>query len=351
MIKFLFILSFTLIALLGSFHTGAQAAMPEPNRSLAMARSAANRIDVQAALKPLFQLAREGKEEQLLRELSEIGQHGNWPVPARERVLHAFATGLADLRAWTVGPVVFDYLENYQPQTLVPHDDHPTAGVPLFNIRSAVMGSANEWRRRSAAATAKQLLARDEQAWLDGWLTASPSRRKGFEDTLSSASRNQLLELGRLSLQGVSQHPSLTTVAARSGLLLSDPVLFRRAIAAGRSPGLAQALRMAVTVFSDRENLALLEFSIREAPAGNAALAMAVLAPGMLDQPGTADLMFQTLDSRKLGSAAALVLSASQDPEIHDRLARMAAAEKTLASKRAALAMGNVQSGAGGDQR
>lgn len=351
MIKFLFILSFTFAAMLGSIHTLAQLSMPEPNWSLAMARSAAGSIETRAELKPLFQLAREGKDEQLLQELANIEKRSDWPLPAREYVLHRFASGLGDLQAWTVGPGVFEYLESYQAQTLVPHGDHASAGVPLFNIRSAAMGSANAWRRESAAARAKTLLEQDRQSWLDAYRTATVTQRRGFEDALNTADRDQLLELGRLSLQAVSQDPSLAAVAAQSALLRSDPVLFRQAISAGRGPGLARVLRTASTTFSDTENLAVLEYSIKHAPPGNAALAIAVLAPARLDQPEMAELMFWTLERQKLGSAAALVLSASTDPEIHKRLARMAVQENTLASKRAALAIGHLQADRPGDER
>jgi ATP phosphoribosyltransferase regulatory subunit HisZ len=127
--------------------------------------------------------------------------------------------------------------------------------------------------------------------------------------------------------------------------------LFQKAIVTGRVPGLAEVLRTASKTFSDAENLAVLEYSIKRAPLGNAALAIAVLAPARLDQQEMADLMFRTLDRRKLGSAAALVLSSSTDPEIHDRLSRVADRNGTLASKRAALAIGNLQAEPAGDER
>jgi hypothetical protein len=316
-----------------------------------MARSAANSIDVETALKPLFELAREGKDQKLLQRLMEIEKNSDWPVPAREQVLQAFAAGLGDLQPWTVGPNVIEYLVNYPPQTLVPHDDHDHFGVPLYSIRSAASGSANQWRREVAGTRAKSLFDQDGRSWLDAYLTATPVQRRGFEDALGSAEREHLLELGRLSLQAVSQDPSLAVVAAQSGLLLTDPVLFQKAIVTGRVPGLAEALRTASKTFSDAENLAVLEYSIKRAPLGNAALAIAVLAPARLDQQEMADLMFRTLDRRKLGSAAALVLSRSTDPEIHDRLSRAADRNGTLASKRAALAIGNLQAEHAGNER
>jgi hypothetical protein len=339
------------IMLLASPSATAQQPMPGPNWSLAMAREAAGQVDTQATLKPLFQLAREGKDKQLLQELAEIENRSDWPVPAREHVLHAFASGLGDLQAWAVGQSVIDLLASHQPQTLVPHGDHPEVGMPLFNIEAAAVGSANEWRRQSAAARAKKLLDQHAQAWLDAYLAGTPTQRRGYMDGLESASRNQLLELGELSLKSNSKDRSLAAIAAQSGLLLSDPNMFQRAISANPGPGLAVALRKASSTFSDSENLALIEYTIEQAPPGSAALAIALLAPARLDQPEVAELMFEVLGDRKLGSAAALVLATSKYPEIHQRLALLADEKNTLASKRAALAVSSSQAELAGDSQ
>jgi hypothetical protein len=344
-----FALIFSSIMLLAGFSASAQQPIPEPNWSLAMAREAASQVDAQAALKPLFQLAREGNDEQLLQELAEIEHRSDWPVPAREHVLHAFASGLGDLQAWTISQGVIDVLTSYQPQTLVPLGDHPEVGMPLFNIEAAAVGSANEWRRRSAAASAKSLLDQHAQVWLYAYLAGTPEQRRGYRDGLDSASRDQLLELGELSLKSISKDRSLAAIAAQSALLLSDPGMFQRAISANPGPGLAAVLGKASTTFSDSENLALLEYSIERAPPGNAALAIALLAPTRLDQAEMAELMFKVLDDRKLGSAAAMVLSRSKHPEVHRRLALLAAEKNTLASKRAALAVSNRQAELAGD--
>ena len=138
-----------------------------------------------------------------------------------------------------------------------------------------------------------------------------------------------------------------STVAARAGLLLSDPEMFQLALENGRGPGLAQALRAAADEFSDNDKLELLQVSILRAPPGNAALAIALLTPAMLDHPDAAELMFRTLENRELGSSAALVLSKSKDPGIQKRLAITASAKGSLASQRAALAIGQLQASEG----
>ena len=196
MIRSLFTAAILSITLLSSFQAAAQQSMQEPNWSRALARSEAGRVDSRETLKHLYRLARNGSEEQLILELERIRKNGNWPVPARENLLHAFATGLGDMEAWTVSAVVIGYLQDYQPQVIVPHDDNANAGVPLYNIRAAATGAANQWRRQAAVAQAERMLQQDEYAWLQAWLDAAPPQRKAYEDALGSAGNRQIAELG-----------------------------------------------------------------------------------------------------------------------------------------------------------
>ena len=304
-----------------------------------MARAAVDRIDAQAKLKSLFQLAREGKNSQLLQSMDAIESCDDWPVPAREHTLHAFATGLGDLPAGAVNSEVIKYLVSYEPQTMVPHSDHALIGVPLYNIRAATLGSLNEWRRQSAFGRSRQLLALGSAAWLDAYQSAGPQQKKGFRDALKTLSDEQLDELGQLSLQRSRDDASLASVAAWSGLLRSDPTLFREAIVSARGPELTHLIKAASTGFSDSETHELLSHLILHAPPGTAALAIAVLAPARLDQHDFTELMFDTLSDRELGAAAALVLASGTSPDIQQRLSDMAARKDSLASSRAALAM------------
>ena len=77
MIKFVTSLVFSATLLLTGLLLAAQESMPEPNWSLSKARAAALQVDTQAALKPLFRLAREGNDAQLLQALSEIEQRSD----------------------------------------------------------------------------------------------------------------------------------------------------------------------------------------------------------------------------------------------------------------------------------
>jgi hypothetical protein len=351
MIKSAHILIFALLSSLASLPLEAQSNIPKPNWNRPMALEAAGSIDTQAALKPLFQLAREGKDEQLLLALLAVEQRSGWPLPAREYLAHAFAVGLGDLPARAAGTEMLDYLLNYESRTLVPHDDQGMYGVPLFNVRAAAAGTRAKWERRSAAAEAEGLLEKDSQAWLDAWIDASPSRRKGYADALGYASPDKLSELGALSMQQAAKNSSLAEIAARTGLILGDLPLFSEAVSAGSGPWIVQAFRKASEKFSDDENFVLLQYSMERASPGTAALAMAELAPARLDQHAVADLMFQSLDNPKLGAAAALVLSKSRDPHVRERLKNVAASDNKLASQRAGIAIDTARDrSAGGEQ-
>ena len=82
---------------------------------------------------------------------------------------------------------------------------------------------------------------------------------------------------------------------------------------------------------------------MRRAPAPNAALSIAQLAPGLLHQPAALELIIALLGDRELGASAALALSHSTDPNLHERLYEVAGKDQGLASERAALALSLAQ--------
>ena len=118
----------------------AQAAMPKPNWDRALAVESARRVNGGPVLKNLYQLARTGKNRQLLDSLTALEQNRNWSVPAREYVIWTFTIGLSDMEANTVNLEVLEYLSAYEPRTLVSHDDRSDVGVALFNISAAAAG-------------------------------------------------------------------------------------------------------------------------------------------------------------------------------------------------------------------
>jgi hypothetical protein len=329
----------------------ADAQLPEPGWTVHEAREAAAQVDALAAVKPLFELARAGRDEDLLRALVALADRADWSEPARERVLHTFALGLADLPPGAVSREVTVWLLGYQPRTLVPHVDYPLAGVPLYGIGSAAAGALHSWERQTAAAEASQLLQAGVEDWLDAWLTAGPARQLGFVDSLDVAGAESLRRLTDQVLERLPAEPRLTPVAARAGILLTDPAIFERTVAAGGGPDLAPALRSAARAFDETERADLLLHAIRHAPAVNASLAIAELAPGLLHQPEVMEKLFAMLADRALGSAAALTLANSKNPAVRDRLEELADSGAGLQARRAAIAVETARHNAGGNRQ
>jgi ATP phosphoribosyltransferase regulatory subunit HisZ len=100
----------------------------------------------------------------------------------------------------------------------------------------------------------------------------------------------------------------------------------------------------------DAHVVLLLNHTLNQASDSRASLAIAHLAPTRLEDPAIREMMFNTLADQNLGAAAALVLSASPDPEIQSRLREIASEKDGLAQHRAALALSVRRAGGGAEQ-
>jgi hypothetical protein len=311
----------------------------EPNWTQQAALQAAGEVDLVTELGPLFERARAGRDADLRRQLEAVTANEKWPLPARERLLHAFALGLGDLPPGAAGPESLAYLLDYRPRTLVPHEDHASAGVPLFNVPAAAAGSVNLWRRQTAHDASRGFLARGAEAWLAAYSEAGPAGRRGFMDALELASDERLRAVAALALRDMTQRPELTGVATRSAALLPDADLLGDALVRGGGPELAAALRSAAAALDESERAGLLNRLVAEAPASTRALAIAELAPGLLHDSAIAGLLFDLLDDPALGASAALSLANCPEPAVRERLTELAARGDDTPSRRAAAAL------------
>ena len=328
-----------LFCLIPSLNLNGQTSMPEPNWDRSLALRTIHKTEAQATLKPLFQLARSGSNRELLDALSSIIQDPGLPDPVKDFTVFSFTLGLSDLDANTVNPEVLDFLSTYEAHTLVARDDHPRMAMPLFNIQAAAAGVRNSWERQQAAARATGLLQERPDQWISSYLAIGPAGRRGFEDALDFASPEQLRGLGWSALALLNEKPELTLVTARAGMDSGDFELLQQSISRGDGPGLSRVLEAASRKLSAEKRIDLLDYSLQLGSDTRAALAIAQLAPTLLDEPAVRQMLFNTLADRNLGAAAALVLGASTNPEIQARLSEIASKKEGLARQRAALAL------------
>jgi hypothetical protein len=97
-------------------------------------------------------------------------------------------------------------------------------------------------------------------------------------------------------------------------------------------------LRAAAGKLSSNDRAELLLASIESAPPQNAALAIALLSPGLQAEPAVASTLFDLLEDPQLGSAAALALARFDDAGIRSQLLLLSGSEG-LAASRARMAI------------
>jgi hypothetical protein len=86
------------------------------------------------------------------------------------------------------------------------------------------------------------------------------------------------------------------------------------------------------------ETATLLEFAIQQAPAGNAALAIAAWWPRLRHEPETRDLLVEILADPALGASAALALA--HNPDIQTiKILQDTASGDSAAAQRAQMAL------------
>jgi hypothetical protein len=297
---------------------GAEPGLAEPNWDRALAAQAAA-VDIGGELADLLALARIGDDAAVLAALRSAAQRPDWPMPARERLLRDFALGLADLRPHAVGPAVVAYLRGWKAQTLVPLDDHPEAGVPLFNVAAAAQGTVNAWQRQLGAGAAAGFGAAESAAWMNAYLAAEPATRSGYIDALETASTASLGALAAEVAVKLAARPELTPLLARLGARLGEPDLLTTVIRAGRGPGVAAALRTALDLAAT-ERMALLREALEQAPPEHAALAIAILGPGLARQDEAGDWLRDALERPELAGTSALALLAAGDADGANRI-------------------------------
>jgi hypothetical protein len=215
--------------------------------------------------------------------------------------------------------------------------------MPMFNVAAAAKGATVEWERQAAAAEADRLIVAGRQQWLDAYLQATPAQRAGFRRSAANYSDPELAALADFALTQSSQHPELAILASMAGLRLGDSTLFSQSLTSGSHHSLAEMIRSSREFFPRADIQAILLSTVQQAPPPIAALVIAELAPGLLDQPAVEDLLFGLLGDHQLGASAALALSIGDSPRRRARLAAVSGNSSQLASRRAQLALSAME--------
>ncbi|NIP17236.1 MAG: hypothetical protein GWM87_03060, partial [Xanthomonadales bacterium] len=151
----------------------------------------AAQTDTFATREALRQLALAGDGKELLDLLQSTSTRPDWPLPARENVLHDFAESLRGMPPGSVSPEVMGFLGDYRSQVLIARAEHPVTGVAMYNIRSVAHGVQHTWDRQEAAFEGAALLGRDPLALVGRFDSAGPAARQGYLDALDTATPGQ----------------------------------------------------------------------------------------------------------------------------------------------------------------
>ncbi len=297
-----------------------------------------DRAGAQAAIQTVNVGLEAGKIRDL-DSLKAVEQRNDWPLPAREASIYEFTRSLAVRPRDDVAPDVMRYLLNYQSRVLVPHEDHAGAALPLFNIRAAATGVENGWIRDESAASARLLLTTDPHQFVPGYFQATnPNQQSGYLDALQNADLVQVQAIQSTALDWPEGSPALTQLLAVTAVITTEPVATKRLLLDGRGASLAPALVALANHMSTADTANMLQFAINQAPARNAALAIAAWWPALKHDESTRQLLLARLGHPTLGAAAALALA--QDPDILTiRQLQLTAAGNSMASQRAQLAL------------
>ena len=263
----------------------------------------------------------------------------DWPLPAREAAIYRFTRSLADLPRDTVATAVMQHLQAYQARTLVPHEDHADALVPLFDIRSAATGVENGWQRIEYEEEAAALIKANPVAFVSAYMqTDKHSQRSGYLDALWSAGVADVVAVQDIVLRSLADTPALTGMVAVTAVITADHDAIQQLLTDGHGAGIPTALKQLDEQLHPEETASLLEFAVQQAPASNAALAIASWWPRLKHEAATRDLLIAALADPELGASAALALAQTPDIQTISDLQRTANGDST-AAKRAQMAL------------
>lgn len=326
------------LMLLASLATAA--VIPEPNWERADALSMVRAYDTTATRQGLLNLTIAGSTAEVLDLLQATGQRNDWPAPVREAVIFTYTQELRTLPPSAVPVEIMTYLKAYRAITLVPHDDHPSTGVPLYNIRAAAAGVEFDWLRQDALLEGLALLKSNPRALADVFLIEShPAARQGYLATLDQASQGQLFSLSKTATRRLKRYPELTPLAGQAALRSGNLEALQEVFLQGQGPYVAPLMRESAGLLPAADTAQLMAATIEGGGPVNAALAIAELAPAANGVRGVPEILMDQLADPELGAPAAMALAQDASPATLRALGELAESGNPLTASRARMAL------------
>lgn len=303
------------------------------------AATALSQVDTSMNVQAMTALTLEGADTELLELLDATRLRDDWPAPARDAAIFAYAQGLADLPADAVPATAMRYLSSYTPLTQVPHDDHAHGVVPLLNVRAVTRGVENGWLRQEARAEAFALMRARPASLVDAWLIERHTAvRSGYLEALEQSTPTQIASVSRAASQRLADNPALTDLAGRAALLADDEAALGIVLRQGHGPALQHLMQAMPTVDAGRTQR-LFEAALDSPNPDSAALAIALLYPALAGNHAADAALLTRLGDPTLGASAALALATSPAPDTQLALEGLATTANQSAAKRAQLAL------------
>ena len=322
-----------------AIHATVNAQTPFKHMDRSSAMAAVKEVNIEQAAREIGDISSLADGETTLRNLKHIETRSDWPLPAREAAIYRFTRSLNEHPRDAVAPEVMQHLLTYQAQTLVPHEDHGDAFVPLFNIRGAAAGVENDWQRREFGTEAVFLLNTDPAALVDRYKNAtSHNARSGYMDALQQADMDKIHIVQSAALRQLGTEPGLTPMLGVTAAASTDIDAIRQLLINGHGPSLSSVFRITGTQVQASELSSLLVYALERAPTGNATLAIAQWWPHLKHDPLIRDLLLEKLTDPSLGATAALALAQSPDIQTIRDLQTVAGGD-SVAAHRAQLAL------------
>ena len=320
-------------------HQNSSAQMQQTKWDRSSAIAAAQSVDIDIAVRKIGEISTLSDGVTTLDNLIALENRADWTLPAREAAMYRFTQSLVELPRDAVAKEVLQHLIAYESRTLVPHEDHQDAYVPLFNIRGAATGVENGWQRIEYSTEAYALIDSNPHLLVSGFIEFNkPNQRAGYLDALQQAQYADVIAVQDIALEQMHERPELASMVAVTAAITADTGAIQQLLVSSRQAGLSSSLRHFEDNISASEVTELLLFAVEQAPTGNAALAIAAWWPQLRHDPATRDLMLSLLGDPLLGTSAALALAQNPDLQTIKALQDTAGGESS-AARRAQMAL------------